>query len=172
MLWLEHPKAFPLDAVWLPPVSPLQMSDQSEGSFADAERSSVSSTPNSNVSTSPQPCCGPPAHSQPGTTSPCIQPLIPDLTAPGAALRGHSAAGARAEPDTGSFPGTPVLWHYGQPPGAGRGGGGLWSAKLRDRAGDSGRRVQDRPRDGEPAPLPVSVLAPRVRASTSGCPPH
>lgn len=34
------------------------MSDQSEGAFNDVERSSVSSTPNSNVSTPPQPCCG------------------------------------------------------------------------------------------------------------------
>lgn len=34
------------------------MSDQSEGTFNDVERSSVSSTPNSNVSTLPQPCCG------------------------------------------------------------------------------------------------------------------
>lgn len=36
------------------PPSP-QMSDQSEGAFNDVERSSVSSTPNSNVSTPPQP---------------------------------------------------------------------------------------------------------------------
>lgn len=66
-----------------PPSS--QMSDQSDSAFNDVERSSVSSTPNSNVSTPPQPCCGPPT-SLPWSLTFCRPP--------GAALRGHRPAGA------------------------------------------------------------------------------
>jgi len=62
-----------------------QMSDQSEGTFNDVERSSVSSTPNSNVSTpSPAPL-RPPRLAPPGPDPP---------PPPGAALRGHCPAGA------------------------------------------------------------------------------
>lgn len=49
-----RPKLGPQTMISSRPPSP-QMSDQSEGAFNDVERSSVSSTPNSNVSTPPQP---------------------------------------------------------------------------------------------------------------------
>lgn len=65
------------------PPSP-QMSDQSEGTFNDVERSSVSSTPNSNVSTPLQAHCGHP------TSLPWALTVLPFW----AAFRGHCPAGA------------------------------------------------------------------------------